>query len=173
MSLQRDEVVLRAERPGDAAATAAVNRAAFDGDAEARLVDALRRDGPVIASLVALSGEEVVGHILFSQAWIDGTRSRTTVASLAPMAVAPARQRRGIGSALAAEGIKVCRRHGYGAIIVVGHPSYYPRFGFTARAVAHLESRYAGNAFMGLDLVPGFLERADGRVRYPDAFASL
>ncbi len=85
----------------------------------------------------------------------------------------PALQKKGIGGALVREGIEACAQAGYSAVIVVGHPAYYPRFGFSPAAVAHLRSPYAGDAFMGLDLRSGFLAAAHGGIRYPAAFADL
>jgi putative acetyltransferase len=96
------------------------------------------------------------------------------VASLAPMAVLPALQRHGIGSRLVREGIEACRRAGYPAIIVVGHPGYYPRFGFSHCVVAHLANPFsAGEAFMGLELAPRALTSAAGRIVYPSPFDLL
>jgi putative acetyltransferase len=126
-----------------------------------------------IASLVALDGHRIVGHALFSTVRIDSDVSPALVASLAPVAVLPECQRRGTGTSLVRAGLEACKAARYPAVIVVGHPSYYPRFGFTAAAVAHLGSPYAGDAFMGLDLEPGFLASSRGAVRYPDAFAAL
>jgi putative acetyltransferase len=165
--------VIRDEAPHDLETIRAVNRSAFDGEVEAALVDRLRDDAQVIASRVAEDQGRIVGHILFSPVWIELGDRQTMVASLAPMAVDSKVQRQGIGSALVRDGIEVCRRAGYPAVIVVGHPAYYPRFGFSARAVAHLDSPYAGDAFMGLDLVAGTLATLRGRVRYPSAFDSL
>ena len=168
-------VIVRAENIADVAAIRAVNEAAFGGNDEARLVDALRESGGVIASIVGVGVDDdrIVGHALFSGVWIDGGGGSVTVASLAPMAVLPDTQRKGIGTALARAGIEMCRTAGYPAVIVVGHPEYYPRFGFTASAVAHLQSPYGGEAFMGLDLSAGFLSSVSGTVRYPAAFAEL
>jgi putative acetyltransferase len=165
--------VIRHEGPGDAAAIAAVNRAAFGRDAEARLVDALRDAQVTIASIVALDGPQIVGHALFSTVWIESDADSAAIASLAPIAVLPAWQRLGIGTSLIRAGLEACRRGGSGAVIVVGHSAYYPRFGFTAAAVSHLDSPYGGDAFMGLDLQPGFLAGRRGTVRYPEAFAEL
>jgi putative acetyltransferase len=163
----------RPEQHTDRSAIRAVHHAAFGRDGEARLVDALRDAEVVIASIVALSDDRIVGHALFSQVWVDAERGSRAIASLAPMAVLAGHQRRGIGRALMRHGIALCADAGYGALIVVGHPAYYPRFGFAADAVAHLESPYAGGAFMGLDLRPGFLASLRGTVRYPAAFADL
>jgi putative acetyltransferase len=165
--------VIRPETPADAAAIHAIHRAAFGRADEARLVDALRDARVTIASLLALDGRHTVGHALFSTVWIDSDGPPVAIASLAPVAVVPEWQRRGIGTALIRAGLESCRAAGSAAVIVVGHPAYYPRFGFAAGAVAHLDSPYAGEAFMGLDLLPGFLASIRGHVRYPEAFASL
>lgn len=164
---------VRPEQPADVAAIRAINTAAFGRDAEARLVDALRGSGASIASLVAVHENAVVGHILFSRVWIENDDIAVPIASLAPMAVLPEFQHRGMGSALVRAGLDVCRRAEYPAVIVVGHPAYYPRFGFASSTVAHLQSPYAGGAFMGLDLQAGFLATLAGTVRYPAAFDGL
>ena len=166
-------IIIRPEQNTDAPGIRTVNRAAFGRDVEGRLVDALRDARVVIASIVAVAADEIVGHALFSTVWIDSDAGSLAIASLAPIAVAPRRQQSGIGSALVQEGIGTCAAAGYAAVIVVGHPAYYPRFGFSPAAVAHLRSPYAGVAFMGLDLRPGFLAGATGAVRYPPAFADL
>lgn len=164
---------IRDETPSDYEAIREVNRAAFAGEVEAALVDRLRNDGLVIASRVAEFGSRIVGHILFSPVWIGSDEQEVAIASLAPMAVLPGFQNQGIGSALVRDGIEVCRRGGWQAIILVGHAHYYPRFGFSTQFVRHLASPYAGDAFMGLELAPGALTQLRGRVRYPDAFAAL
>jgi putative acetyltransferase len=170
---RRFGVEIRPEQDAERSPIRAVHQAAFGRDDEGRLVDVLRDADVVIASIVAVEDGRVVGHALFSEAWIDSDRGSPAIASLAPIAVLPGHQHRGIGGALMRRGIAVCGDAGYGAVIVVGHPSYYPQFGFAADAVAHLESPYAGGAFMGLDLRPGFLASMRGTVRYPAAFADL
>lgn len=163
--------VVRPEEPGDRAAIYAVNRAAFGQDDEAELVDRLREDGLVIASLVACEGAdgEITGHILFSELPID-TETRTIRATaLAPMAVLPAFQRRGVGSALVRAGLEACRDRGIEAVVVLGHPEYYPRFGFSAETAKCLRAPYSGEAFMALELTPGVLQDVDATVRYPPA----
>jgi putative acetyltransferase len=164
---------IRPEQAADRSPIRALHQAAFGREDECRLVDVLRDADVVIASIVGVADDRVVGHALFSQVWIDSESGSVAIASLAPIAVLPGLQARGIGGALMRHGIAVCADKGYGALIVVGHPAYYPRFGFAADAVAHLESPYAGGAFMGLDLRPGFLASTRGAVRYPAAFADL
>ncbi len=162
---------LREELPGDFDGIRELNRLAFDGDDEGRLVDALRADGLTIASLVAIIDGKLAGHVLFSRLWIETGEGNCLAASLAPMAVQPGMQRSGIGSALARRGIEICRDRGYTIALVVGHPGYYPRFGFSAEKARTLSSPYEGPAFMALELTPGALEGVAGTVKYPAAFS--
>jgi len=167
--------LIRPETAQDYTSIVGVNRAAFDGEVEAVLVERLRGDGLVIASLVAVDdNQQVVGHILFSPVTVITASHKIQVASLAPMAVLPSHQRRGIGSMLVEHGIEACRRSQYSAIVVVGHPKYYPRFGFSHALVARLQNPFAVNdAFMGLELVRGVLSGIEGRIVYSSAFAAL
>ena len=166
---------VREELPSDVAAIREVNRAAFGGEEEARLVDVLRSSACVLASYVAVAGERVVGHILFSPLVIETPEGERPAAALAPMAVLPEWQRRGLGSALVGAGLGACRRQGIGIVIVVGHPEYYPRFGFSAALARNLRSAYSdlGDAWMALELTPGALAGISGVVRYHEAFAGL
>ena len=166
-------MLIRPETPEDHAAIAEVNRAAFRGPLEAMLVERLRSDGLLIVSLVAVDqAGKIVGHILFSIATMVTTEGdRIPVASLAPMAVLPSDQRRGIGGRLVERGLEACRQARHRAVIVVGHPNYYPRFGFSHSVVSRLTNPFAtDDAFMGLELVSGSLSGLEGRVVYPDAF---
>ena len=162
--------------PDHYAAIRKVNLAAFSSPLEAALVERLRDDGLVITSLVAIDdADQVVGHILFSPVTIMASRGdQMQAASLAPMSVLPSHQRSGIGSMLVKHGIKVCRQAHYRAIVVVGHPNYYPRFGFSHALVAQLKNPFAADeAFMGLELVRGALPDIEGTVVYPEAFKQL
>jgi putative acetyltransferase len=169
--VSRPELQLREERPGDRDAIRAVNRLAFGRDDEADLVDRLRADGDAIVSMVAVERGAVVGHILFSRlALDDDATSAIRAAALAPMAVHPDRQRQGIGGALIEQGLALCRMRGVEAVIVLGHPDYYPRFGFSADKAKGLRAPFPGDAFMALELVPGVLEGRSPQVRYAAAF---
>lgn len=162
--------MIRLVTPADHADVRDLNLAAFGGAAEADLVEALRADGDVILELVAEEAGAIVGHILFSRLWAD---SEGLYVALAPMAVAPERQRQGIGGRLVNGGLEFCQEFGVHAVAVLGHPDYYPRFGFTAEAAARLKSPYAGSpAYMAKALAPGALDEAR-TLAYPDAFTRL
>ncbi len=157
----------RADRPG----IDAVNRQAFGGEGEALLIDKLRRDGLVIASLVAVTGGGVVGHLLMSRLEAEtASGRRIAAAALGPMAVAPAHQRRGIGSRLVEAGVAACRAAGVELVVVLGYPDFYPRFGFSAALGRKLRAPFSGPAFMARALKPGVLAEETATVRYPDAF---
>lgn len=163
---------IRLEQPDDLPWIHAVNALAFGQPDEATLVDQLRDDGDVLVSLVALGdGDEIDGHILFSRLDLlfdDGTSAEA--AALAPVAVRPDRQRQGIGKALVRAGIAACTTRGLGAIIVLGHATYYPKFGFSADLAKPLRSPFPGEHFMALELIPDMLRGKRGAVRYAKAF---
>jgi len=158
------------EKPEYAGAIARLNRAAFDGAFEAELVIRLHRDGLVVASLVALDDADLVGHILFSDLTVEVDGRPVKAVALAPMAVQAEQQRQGVGGRLIQEGCALVRQRGRGAVIVLGHPAYYPRFGFSAALAAKLRSPFTGEAFMALELEPGALAGRAGSVHYPPAF---
>jgi putative acetyltransferase len=170
-------VVVRAEAPGDRAAVFHLNAEAFGGEDEARLVDALRRSPAFIPelSLVAVRDDEVAGHILFSRVVIRSDRTAAHALALAPMAVAPPWQRTGIGSALVRHGLAAAARLGHAAVVVVGHPGYYPRFGFKDAAGSGIRVPFpvSPGAFMLLELVPGALDGVEGEVEYPPEFGGV
>jgi len=135
------------------------------------VIEKLRTSGLNVVSLVAVEGNDVLGHILFSQLSVVVDGRVVKAVSLAPLAVIPSRQRQGIGAMLTNEGLAMRRKKQFEAVIVLGHTTYYPRFGFTADLTRHLASPFRGNAsFMGLELTPGALTGEKGRVTYPDAF---
>jgi putative acetyltransferase len=165
---------IRLERPDDIAAVAAVNRAAFETGSEADLVDVLRERARPIVSMVADDDGSIVGHILFSPVTLSG-HPDVKIMGLAPMAVLPAAQRRGIGSALARAGLDRCRQLPAAAVVVLGHPAYYPRFGFVPASRFGIACEYdvPDDAFMALELEPGSLHGKPGTIRYHQAFANV
>ncbi len=165
---------IRLEQPADVAAVHAVNQSAFETSAEADLVDSLRARAKPIISLVADDHGTIVGHILFSPVMLTG-HGGLALMGLAPMAVVPARQRRGIGSALIRGGLDRCRQYACDAIVVLGHPEYYPRFGFAPASAFGLTSEYdvPDEVFMVLELNQGVLRGKSGVIRYHAAFANV
>lgn len=168
-------MLVREELPADREVIREINRQAFGGNAESRLVDQLRADGDIVLSLVAEIDGEVVGHILFSTLKAETEGGSIKAVALAPMAVMPEFQERGIGSAMIERGLALCRERGYTVVVVLGHPDYYPRFGFSQAKAAVLKSPYSelGAPYMALELVPGALEGVKGTLEYPAAFAAV
>jgi len=167
-------LVIRPETAKNRAAIWNVNQLAFEGDDEANLVDALRDGGFAEVSLVAEADSQVVGHILFSRVAIVTKVGTVDTLSLAPMAVLPSHQRQGIGSRLVEAGLQACRESGHKVVLVLGHPDFYRRFGFSAELAQRLESPFGGGeAWMALELVPEALEGIEGRVQFSPPFSAL
>lgn len=167
-------ITIRPETEADLESIRQVNRLAFGRDEEARLVDALRDGGYVRVSLVAEADGQVIGHILFSDLPIVTADGPVSALALAPMAVVPDHQRHGIGSELLRRGLDVCREQGHAIVIVLGHPDFYPRFGFSAELARPLESPFGGGeAWMAVELVPGVLAGVQGRVEYSPPFQDV
>ena len=156
----------RPEAADDREAVDRLLRAAFPTSAEARLVERLCGDGDAVLSLVAVEAGDVVGHVLFSR-----LRAPASALALAPLAVRADRRRRGIGARLVEAGLDRAKREGWRAVVVLGDPAYYRRFGFRPETVQGMASPYAGPALMGLALVPGGL--SGPRIGHAPAFASL
>ena len=160
--------MIRLARHLDHAAIAAVVEAAFATPVEARLVERLRADGDVLFELVSEDDGEITGHILFSRLWADRYEM---FAALAPLAVRPDLQRGGLGSKLTLAGLDTLREFGAHGVLVLGHPAYYPRFGFSAETAARVKAPYSGSpSFMALALEDGAFD-APISVAYPEAFA--
>ncbi len=168
------KVNIRDETSADRAAVFDLNATAFSDDAEARLVDALRESADEYISMVAVDNQEIAGHIMFTPVTLE-TFEGLRLMGLAPMAVSPSLQRAGIGSELVTAGLKRCRSQGVGAVAVLGHPEYYPRFGFMPSSQWGIKSEYdvPEDVFMMLELSTGYLQDYKGTIRYNTAFARL
>lgn len=172
-----NDPVIRPEVLVDAVAVARVNDEAFGGPAESGLVAALRRNGHATISLVAVVGDDVVGHVLFSPVTVETSGPEPPIAALglAPMSVLPEWHRRGVGSRLVTAGLDEAARRGCELVVVLGHPDYYPRFGFSPAATLGLRSEYQvpDELFMARELVPGVVGGRIGVVRYGPEFDDL
>jgi putative acetyltransferase len=162
-------MVVRDETGADEAAVDSVNRAAFGRAAEAEVVAAIRSSGLLFASLVAEVDGEVVGHLLLSFVQLDDMG----VLCLAPVAVAPEHQGRGLGSALVRESIARAEAAGEPLVVLLGHPWYYPRFGFEPARPLGIEPPFdvPDEAWMVRRLSRYAGQR--GRVAYPPAFDAV
>jgi putative acetyltransferase len=167
--LPPDQAVIRCENTGDRSTVRSINEAAFGRQDEADLVERLWSQGVVLASLVAEVRRQVVGHILFSRMSIDTARASIPAVALAPMAVLPEYQRQAIGGQLIRGGLDLLCGQGEQIVLVLGHPNYYPRFGFSAEMARCLESPFPPNAFMAMEFVPtlsmGFAAKSGIRLR--------
>jgi putative acetyltransferase len=160
-------MIVRPEEPADYAAVRAVVEAAFPTPAEARLVDQLRADGDAEISLVAVDGDAIVGHVMFSRI-TAGFRAL----GLGPVAVLPARQRSGVGNLLITRSLAQAEAEGWQIVFVLGDPTYYQRFGFDPALARGFASPYAGPHLMALSLTQS-LTKLDGKIDYASAFAAL
>lgn len=140
------EIKIREEQAEDSDAVREILRAAFPSDAESRLVDALRSNGKATISLVAVSSDEIVGHILFSPVSIDPSSATPPNdlkgLGLAPVAVRPDVQSQGVGSQMILEGLRRCRELHYDYCVVLGAPKYYSRFGFEKASSSGIQNEY-------------------------------
>jgi putative acetyltransferase len=163
---------VRPEGSMDIAAIHHVHTLAFGRPNEADLVDALRHHGTLIVSLVAVRAQRVVGHIAFSPVTIGSNTSTLAAIGLAPMAVLPEYQRQGIGSQLVQAGLEACGEMRYGVVVVLGHPHFYPKFGFTTSKPYGIEWEHevSEEVFMVKELQQGALARTRGVVQYGPEF---
>ncbi|MFN8062229.1 MAG: N-acetyltransferase [Vicinamibacterales bacterium] len=165
-----DTIEIRQECAGDIAAIREVNRRAFGREQEGRIVDALRANGGAQLSLVAVDDGRIVGHVMYSPLHVGPVEA----SALGPLAVDPDVQRRGIGTKLVEAGNDELRRTGCPFIIVVGHPAFYPRFGFRpARALGiTCEWNVRDEVFMILVLDEARASGATGRAVYRPEFGT-
>ena len=165
---------IRPETEADRPAVRAANEAAFETTLEADVIDVLRGESIEVISLVAERDDAVVGHILFSRVTL-AEYPELRLMGLGPMAVIPQYQRSGVGSALVREGLAQCKQLDIHAVVVLGHPEYYPRFGFVRASRYAIRSEYdvPDDVFMIVELKRGALKGVSGLIRYDKAFASV
>ncbi|MCR2821822.1 GNAT family N-acetyltransferase [Lederbergia panacisoli] len=167
---------IRTETSNDFKAIYDLNYEAFGNrDNESKLVERIRESSGFIPelSIVAETNGEIVGHILLSKANVIDGEDITEVIVLAPVAVKPSFQKRGIGSRLILEGLKIVKELGYGLVLLIGHPSYYPNFGFKPARQYGIELHQFNvpdDVFMVCEVKPGELSLVKGELRYPPAF---
>lgn len=165
--------VIRPENKEDYAQIRELNIQAFEQETEADLIDKLRKKEEFIEdfSMVCDVEGEIVGHILFYPVEIIGEKIFQTI-SLAPMSVLPEYQNQGIGTKLVQTGLSILKENGYKNVIVLGHPDYYPKFGFEPASKFHIRfpAEVPDEAFMALELEEGSLQNISGEVKYPHEF---
>lgn len=168
-------VLIRQQQTADIPRIREVNIQAFRQPEEADLVDTLRKRCQEILELVALCGDEVVGHILFSPATIACRERTVTGAALGPMAVAPRHQRQGIGTELVKNGVSILRERGCPFLVVIGHPAFYPRFGFrpASQFGVHCDWDVPDAVFMLMVLAAEEMQGVKGRVTYRPEFSQV
>ncbi len=167
------DIIIRKEKLSEIQQIWEVNSSAFETNVEADLVNRLRNSGVDFLSLIAKLDEEIVGHILFTEVTLED--SEIKIIGLAPMAVKPKFQNSGIGSVLIKQGLKECITNGYKAVVVLGHPNYYPKFGFVPSVKFEIKSEYdvPDEVFMVKELVESSLDGFSGIVKYHREFNKL
>lgn len=174
------KIVIRPERSSDFEAIEKIIVEAFknaehtDKD-EHNLVKRLRSSSNYISelALVAELNGTVAGYILFSRVFIKQSNGGLVESlALAPVSVRPNDQRQGVGGALIREGHKLAKANGFRSVILLGHPDYYPRFGYQAASKWRIKAPFdvPDEAFMAIELVEGALRGAEGIVQYPSEF---
>lgn len=161
---------IRREESKDFFAVYQIHAAAFPTNSEAKVVDLLRARGKARISLVAVENGELVGHILFSPVTVNQQEGL----GLAPLAVLPSHQRKGVGALLCKAGLTMCEELGARFVVVLGDPTYYQRFRFENAKARGLQNEYgATEAFMVLEVCPGGLPVEGGLVKYAPEFSEL
>jgi putative acetyltransferase len=165
--------MIRNEQRNDSSTVHSIYAAAFETTAEADLVDVLRIKAIPNISLVAQENDVLVGHILFTPVSITG-HNDLTIMGLAPMAVLPEFKNKGIGSNLVKAGLQKCKELGSDAVVVLGHPNFYSKFGFIPSSDLGISTEYEvpEEVFMVVELQPGALDQKTGTAKYHWAFKS-
>ena len=176
---EKIDYIIRKEKTVDFSVIREINLKAFEnGVNEANLIELIRDSENFISDLslvAAMRDGEIIGHILFSIIHLVTEQGTVPTLGLAPMAVKPDYQNSGIGSALVNEGIKACKALGYDHIFVLGHPNFYPRFGFSPASQFGIKSPFPvpEEVFMALELKKGSLSGLQGKIKYPPAFNTV
>ena len=169
-------ITVRKEESADVKAIDVVHMSAFEGDDEVGLIDSLRKSSTFVPdlSLVAEFNSRIVGHVLLTKVRLQHGASGTDILALAPMAVVPSQSHRGIGGELVNAAIAIARKQNHGAIVVVGHPEYYQKFGFEPGSKWKLSCNLPvpDDIISALELVPGTLGN-DGHVIFPSHFEKI
>jgi putative acetyltransferase len=169
-------ITVRPETAEDIRAIDVVHISAFGGEAEAQLVSALRESTTYNRELsqVAELGGRIVGHVLLTRVPLRKDGEEKHVLALGPMSVVPSQSHRGIGSELINASIRLAKEKGYGAIVVLGHPEYYKRFGFVQARELQVSCNLPApeDALTVIEIVAGNLA-GGGHVEYPEPFISL
>lgn len=161
------------EKPEDIAFIHSVNEQAFGRVSEAKLVDTLRLACTDHLSLVADDNGSIIGHLMFTPVVVTDGKQKTEGMGLAPMAVLPSRQRQGIGTQLVDSGLRILKEKGCPFVIVLGHPEYYPRFGFQAASGCNIRTQWDGvpdEAFMILVMDHEAMQNVSGVATFRDEF---
>jgi len=168
------EILIRPVEAADLPEVKRLNDLAFGGRDEGQLVELLHARGKAVISLAAVTQGKIVGHILFSPVDFRPPHPEIRAIGLAPLAVLPEYQNQGIGSQLARQGLADCLAGGWQVVVVLGHPAYYPRFGFRPASELGLDNEYAaGEAFMALELAPHILDGIHSTACYSDEFREI
>jgi len=169
------DITLRYENSRDYKNITRINDLAFGQKNEGILIEHLRKNRDFLPelSIVAEKDGIIIGHILFFPIQIKSKDNSYKSVSLAPMAVLPEYQNQGIGGRLIRYGLEKCRGKGYQSVIVLGHPEYYPRFGFEKASKWDIRPPFEApdEAFMAIELIEGGLKGISGVVEYPDEYS--
>lgn len=165
-------IVVRPFEWADAGAVSRIVKGAFGGDGEVALIETLRRESDMVCEFVAATPSELIGHVAFSRLSMQCDGASLRAVALAPLAVAPAHQRSGVGKTLTRFALSALREANEEVVVVLGHPNYYRALDFSALLAKLLEAPYSGDAFMALELRAGALAGGRWKVEYARAFSS-
>lgn len=167
-------ITIRPEKEKDYTGIIRVNDMAFKRKAEGKLIDELRKleNFDSRLSFVAEVDGEIIGHLLFTPVAIENNGQNYKTLTLAPMSILPEFQKRSVGRLLIIYGLQIAKETGYESVVVLGHPSYYPKLGFKPASRWNIKSPFPApdNAFMAIELFPGSLDNVSGKVIFPSAF---